>query len=441
MNELAKDIAKNLLKEDSYIDGRIERGIEENRKGRGSVEVLDGRGNPISGASVKLKLKKHECHFGCNSFFFGQFEEEEKNQAHNEAFKDLFNLAVLPFYWSDLEPIQGQLRFDKDSPNIYRRPAVDLVLDFCEANNITPKGHPLCWHNFLPEWLSLDKPSMTTSLEKRIKEIADRYGNRIKIWDVCNEAIMLDPADINRRMPENHVEFAFKCAQKYLPQNTQLIYNDYYVWDNRGVYTPMYMLSRHLKNLDVNLGGLGLQFHMFGRAIEEMRSYADVQLNPYNLYSMMDLYGKLGLPINLSEITITAHADLGDGPAFQKEVAEKLYKIWFSHAAVDGVTWWNLVDDTAYVNPKNPSWNENAYKGGLLNYDLTPKPAYEALRKLVKEDWITNCKLDYKSEIDNNFVGFYGEYDVEIETNAGTYTKELKLSKGSINNFKFEVEE
>lgn len=439
MNELARDIAKNILKDDAIIEDRIARGIEENRKGSGEIELVDHEGKSISNANIKLRQIRHEFHFGCNSFMLGQFDEEEKNAAHDEAFKNLFNLAVVPFYWDALEPEDGKLRFNKDSPNIYRRPAPDLVLEFCEANNIITKGHPLCWDILNPKWMPLDKPSMASRLERRISEIADRYRDRIKIWDVCNEAIRLKPSSVEMRTPENHVELSFALANKYFPKTTTLNYNDYLCWDNHAEYTPMYMLCRHLAKLNCNLGGVGLQFHVVAREVANLLGEADVRLNPRHLLAMLDLYAKLGIPINISEITIPSYADLGDGHTFQKEVAERLYRLWFSHSAINGITWWNFIDDTAYVDPNNSKWNENYYKGGLLNYDLSPKSAYESLKRLIKEEWQTDDTIAYTAGTDNRFRGFYGDYEVTVETNDGIFKDKLKLSKGSINKFKLEL--
>ena len=49
-----------------------------------------------------------------------QFNEAEKNTIYEQKFAELFNLAVVPFYWSDLEPEDGKPRFAKDSPPIKR---------------------------------------------------------------------------------------------------------------------------------------------------------------------------------------------------------------------------------------------------------------------------------------------------------------------------------
>lgn len=122
-----------------------------------------------------------------------QFREAEKNAAHDAMFSNLFNLAVVPFYWSDLEVEDGKPRFDKNSPHVYRRPNTDECLDFCDRYGIVPKGHPLMWHAFIPEWLAADDAILKLRWEQRVREIAQRYGDRIRNWDVVNEAVYFDP--------------------------------------------------------------------------------------------------------------------------------------------------------------------------------------------------------------------------------------------------------
>ncbi|MDX9980614.1 MAG: endo-1,4-beta-xylanase [Lentisphaeria bacterium] len=439
MNELARDIARNLLKDDPEIESRIARGIEEHRKGSGTIRVVGPDGKPLPGAQVKLRHVRHEFHFGCNAFMLEQFREPEKNARYEEAFAAAFNLAVVPFYWSDTEPERGKPRFDKNSPYVYRRPPTDMVLEFCDRHGITPKGHPLCWHSFVPDWAPLDKPGLARETERRITEIAERYGRRIGIWDVCNEAVEHNPLDINNRVPERHVEFAFEVASRTMPRSAVLTYNDYSCWQNHGEYTAMYMLCRHLKSLShLNFGAIGLQYHQFTPNAEHMRGEANGRLNPRHLFAMLDLYGKLGLPVNISEITITGRAELGDGPAFQKEVAERLYRLWFSHPALNGIVYWNLVDDTAYVRAGS-TWNENIYKGGLLHHDLSPKPAFEALRRLIREEWSTQVTLAYNPQGENRFRGFYGDYEAEVKTDRGVSRHTLKLARNDYNTLTLQI--
>lgn len=437
MNELAQDIARNLLKDDPELDARIARGIEEHRKGDGVIAVLGPDGRPVPGARVSLRQIRHAFHFGCNAFMLEQFRDPGKDADYADIFARTFNLAVCPFYWADTEPERGRPRFAKDSPYIYRRPPADLVLEFCERHGIVPKGHPLCWHQMVPAWAPLDKAGLARETERRIVEIAERYGRRIRIWDVCNEALEYPVYDVARRVPDRHVEFAFEVASRVFPETATLIYNDYACWRNSGEYTPMYMLCRHLRDLPrVRLGGIGLQYHQFFRSAEDMRPEAEGRLHPRRVLDLLDLYGRIGLPVNISEITITARPELGDGPAFQKAVLERLYRLWFSHPALNGIVYWNLVDDTAYVRPGGV-WDENRYKGGLLNFDLTPKPAYTALQRLIQKEWRTETRIEVAPGADNRFRGFYGDYEVVIETDRGRCVERLKLARGSINEFTF----
>ena len=83
-------------------------------------------------------------------------------------FKEYFNLATVPFYWKDLEPEDGKPRYDKNSPKIYRRPAPDLCMDYCEQNGVAPKLHCLVYNSWTPEWA---KVLSTSELKKRYEKI------------------------------------------------------------------------------------------------------------------------------------------------------------------------------------------------------------------------------------------------------------------------------
>ena len=96
MNDLDRDIARNILKEDPEMEGRISRGIEENRKGSGTIKVIGTDGKPMNVAKVTFRQTRHEFRFGCNAFMINQVKGDEKgnNAAYGEAFANGFNLAV-----------------------------------------------------------------------------------------------------------------------------------------------------------------------------------------------------------------------------------------------------------------------------------------------------------------------------------------------------------
>jgi hypothetical protein len=78
---------------------------------------------------------------------------------------------------------------------------------------------------------------------------------------------------------------------------------------------------------------------------------------------------------------------------------------------------------------------ENYYYGGLLRFDMSPKPAYLKLKELLQKRWHTEKEILTNARGQASFRGFFGEYDVLIETEKGTVTKALKLSKKGENDF------
>ena len=133
------------------------------------------------------------------------------------------------------------------------------------------------------------------------------------------------------------------------------------------------------------------------------------------------------------------------------ELIEKLYSIRFSHPAVEQIIYWNMVDGYAHLWNPSPekiaasrgdmTIGENVYYGGLLRYDMTPKPAYFAIRNLFEKVWHTETAVQTDGDGKLCFRGFYGDYELEMTHNGQTVTKEISLTKKGENSFKIVVEE
>ena len=120
-----------------------------------------------------------------------EFQNEDDNIKYRKMFKEYFNLATVPFYWDSLEPEKGKPRFDKASLKIYRRPAPDLCIEYCEENGITPKLHCLVYDKYIPKWLPRDDmEQMEKYYEERIKQIAKRYSGKMFEFEVINENLL-----------------------------------------------------------------------------------------------------------------------------------------------------------------------------------------------------------------------------------------------------------
>lgn len=428
MNELSRALLSKFegAEANREVASRIDEGIRRHRMRDAVVRVMDASGTPLPGVSVELRQVSHDFRFGCNCFMLDEGTPDQQEQ-YSERFARLFNLTVVPLYWSDLEPQRGQVRFAADSPRVYRRPPVDRVLDWCERWGIEPKGHPLVWYRFWPDWAKGDETQVRDLLDQRITEIAQRYGKRIRQWDVVNEAFDL-PMD--SPLPRDFVYWAMERAAQHLPTGTQLFYNEaiHNSFDRyRREYSMLYLLLRDLIARGAKLDGIGMQFHFWSPA-EKAAARGKLLLDPAYHLRLLDLYGEFARPIHISEISIPTYGD----EALQAALVRGLYRTWFSHPNVEAIIWWNLPDGGAETG------NENDLGIGITTPAYQPKAAFRALDELINHEWRTHATLTTDGNGRAKIRAFPGEYAVvingqslptRVRIGAGEVT--LQLSAGS----------
>ncbi|MBQ2240939.1 MAG: endo-1,4-beta-xylanase, partial [Clostridia bacterium] len=189
------------------------------------------------------------------------------------------------------------------------------------------------------------------------------------------------------------------------------------------------------------IDAVGMQYHLFNKREEEYEKSRQM-LNPRLLYAHMDMYSRLGKPLQITEITIPSYSWDPEDEELQAEMLEKLYSVWFSHPNVEQIIYWNLVDGYAHLWDPDPdkirasqgdmTLGENYYYGGLLRFDMSPKPAYLKLKELLQEKWHTEAKAVTDTDGCISFRGFYGTYNIEID---GKTVTEIDLSKKGNNKF------
>ena len=407
---------------------RVELDTERHRKAFARVKLVDGDGQPVTGARVRISQKTHDFKFGCNCFMLDQFPDEERNLAYRREFASLFNYAVAPFYWADFEPEDGQPRMGENPVDVYRRPAPEKVIRYCRENGIDLKGHPLFWHYFLPDWLPKDRDQVFRRLDTRLRELSGEYADRIMDWDCVNESLV-SRYKSDKRLPREYPASIFFQAAKYF-KNNRLFINDgtEISWDSeQGELSPYYLQLEYLMQKGVPIDGIGMQYHMFYKP-EVMETRTEEFYNPQNLFDCMDLYGSFGRPLHISEITVPAYGGTQESKQMQALITEQLYRIWFSHPAAEAIVWWNLVDGTAAYAPFGSFDGENYYAGGLLNHDMSRKPVYDVLDRLIHKEWHTEVTVEEMPET-LLFNGFYGKYDVTVEMDGRQFTQEIHLSR------------
>lgn len=443
MNESFEAILRPFREKAAETEAATKESIARYRMGDLRLVIEDADGKPIPGASVKITQTGHEFGFGANAFLVGEFKGET-NERFESLFADVFNRTTLPFYWKDLEPVEGKPRYGVDSEWIYRRPPPDLCLDFCARLGIKPKAHILSYPPHIPDWCKGDIAFEKEKLEARFASLAARYADKIQDWEVTNEVFswhhLRTPEQLGSfyRLGEDYVEWCYRTADKYFPNN-RLVMND----DRPHVFpvaegltyglgprSPYRILAENTILKGCRVDAIGMQFHMFNTPEGEAKS-AKFLHNPDMLRYTFDALASLGRPLQITETTISAWGDSPEAYDFQAELLRHQYTFWFAYPAMEQIYYWNLVDGFTYGKKGDLEDGENKYRGGLLDVNVRPKPIYEMLRHLVKEVWHTDHAATTDVAGSLACHAFYGDYSCEATLPNGTKkTLAFRFAKG-----------
>ena len=88
-----------------------------------------------------------------------------------------------------------------------------------------------------------------------------------------------------------------------------------------------------------------------------------------------------------------------DGEARQAAEVTEMYTELFQHPLVDAITTWDFTDGGWLKAPS-----------GLIRADGTPKPAYQALKRLIHGEWETHLNLMTDADGLLRMTGFKGSY-------------------------------
>ena len=395
--------------------------IRKHRMGSGTIVVRDKAGKAIPGASVKVEQMRHEFLFGCNFFMFGRLRNPDEEQAYREAFRKLLNYATLGFYWGAYEAERGKPNYEY----------TDKVLEWCRENQITCKGHPLAWDHpaSSPKWLPDNTSDVEALSVARVREIVARFKGRINIWDVVNE-----PTDLTRfKNPMNvfanclgavpftrlHLE-----AARASNADATLLVNDYRTDD--AFCAILDALREKGKRL---FDAVGIQSHMHSGGWPLER-----------IWKVCDSYSRLGLPVHFTEATVVSgprkgtgenwDATTAEGEQRQADYVEKFYTMLFAHPSVAALTWWDFSDRGAWQGAP----------AGWVRKDMTPKPVYEKLMRLIKGEWWTNASATTDAAGTATLQAFFGSHRLTLTTPDGrTTTQQVQWKKAGPNRFEFQV--
>ncbi|NQU24557.1 MAG: endo-1,4-beta-xylanase [Candidatus Nealsonbacteria bacterium] len=400
--------------------------IEKHRKADAVVVVIDRDGKPVPGAKVAVEQTRHAFLFGSNIFQWGELPNDQLQTAYRKHFAELLNFATLPFYWTSYEGEKGKPRHEP----------TEQVARWCKEHNIITKGHPLAWNMGDPRWLPDNLEEIRRLQMARIDDCVTRLHGLIDRWDVVNEATHFDRPDFAERRAPKHtamwkkvgqIEFTRECfvhARKAGPQATLLI-NDYRTDPAYERVIEKLVDAEGKRMYDV----IGIQSHMHGST-----------WNNRKIWDVCQRFARFGVPLHFTETTILSGErgwqrkppwpSTPEGEAWQAKEAVRIYTMLFSHPSVEALTWWDFCDHYAWQ--KAPA--------GFLRKDMTPKPMYEELKKLIKGKWWTKTSVQTDRNGEAKFRGVLGDYELGVTADGKKVTGKFTLVKKTPNRWVVKVE-
>jgi len=403
----------------------------KHRKAVARARLFTENGEPVANSEIKISQKSHKFLFGCGGFdaveLAGRMPDgspvDEKRAAFIEdklgkLFK-LNNFATLPFYLGRFEPEEGK-------PDEARTKA---AARWYAQKNVKTKGHPLCWHTVCAPWLmNYSNAEILKKVIARIERDVSAFAGIIDIWDVINEVVIMPVFDkydnaITRICKEygqvRLVKEVFQAAKRANP-NAVLILNDF---DTSIDYEIL--IDKCLQS-GIPIDVIGIQSH-------QHQGYWGAE----KVQDVLSRFSRFKLPLHFTENTLISGdimpphiVDLNDwqveewpttaeGEERQAREMLEMYEILFSHPSVKAITNWSGSDNAWLHAP-----------AGFLRTDNSEKPAYQALRAKIENEWRTETTGRTDADGYINIEGFKGKY--QLSCGGKIASLELDGTKDSI---------
>lgn len=302
-----------------------------------------------------------DFNFGCNTFPYDYLGRPFANAWMACG----FNFAILNFYMSLVDPIQGHPNWSN----------IQNTLDWVTPYGAKAKGHPLIW--FFP---GLGIPTyMHSKGYSQVKRLAldysssamTRFRRQIDYFDVMNEPASTNSLNFTKGQMLDLTESAVSQAAGIDPSAVKSV-NFADPWANYMTRQPglgqtaPYDFLGQLNSAGSNYDVIGLQEYYNGYDLVELE------------YSI-DTFAAFGKPVHITEsecpVSGTPNGSAWHGASFtestQADWLEWTWTLYFSKPNVQMAVWWDLCD---------PSFLPVA---GLMDALLNPRESYARAQSLM----------------------------------------------------------
>lgn len=348
--------------------------INQFRKRRLDLNILDRDGNPLSGVNVKITQLDHEFGFG-SALNIAVLD----NENYQDFFRDNFEWGTIEWrlQWKAIENVRGVDEYD----------LADGQLEWMRENRKKTRGHALFWGDdrFVPDWAdSVSDSDFREEMEDRISDVIARYSNSVVHWDVNNE--MLRGEYYKNRFGPEIRKWMFDRADELAPK-IEYFTNDYGIVESAHVAKLYKEQIQDLLDQGAKVESIGIQSHFFSQRV-----------SPAALEIGLEELAGFDLPIWATEFDVS-------NPLANERAKdlETFYRYCFSRPELDGIIMWGF-------------WANKHWRGensALVDMDWTVNEAGLKYQELMAE-WTTRQEFSETSEPALSVHGFHGNYMVEI---------------------------
>jgi len=379
--------------------------IEQYRKANFTVDVRDSGGAPLPGATVSVRQRRHAFGFGSAMVASRLMGAGASNDTYRAHVLELFNTGT---FENDLkwEPWIG------DWSSSFSRSQTLAALQWLQEQGIPMRGHVLVWpstrnmpDSFTSRINSAD-PTVPAAILDHIDDVMVPTTPYLEEWDVINEPY--DNFDVMATYGYEHMIDWFERARAN-HATADLYINDYGILSGGGLNTTKQNAYaetvQYLLDGGAPVTGIGFQGH-----------FSATPTGITRIWQILERYATEfpDLKFRITELDLST-----DDESMQADFYRDLLTIAISHPQMEGVQFWGFWEGA--------HWRDTA---AMFRTDWTAKPAADAYRQLVYDDWWTEVEAAVGADGTITGRGFHGTYEYQVTYGDTVQSGSFDLAAG-----------
>ncbi len=375
--------------------------IERYRKADMTFQVSDNAGQPVADAHVQVTMTRHAFGFGSAVTAQMLTTDTDDGRRYREIVQRDYNKVV---FENDLK-WRPWLVGASNKHGTYRRQWLDEAFAWLGERAIAVRGHYLIWAplgHWQPEADYAQRPNdLRDDTFAHIDQKTRTVGERVAEWDAINHIAGWGTtyADV---LGGNAIYADVIRRGRELVPGVEMWVNEGQILTS-GMRHDQYLdIVRDLVERGEAPDGVGFMGH-----------FADGTLTPMAVvYQRMDDYARLIPRLQLTEFDV----DVGIDQTLQADYLRDLMTVAFSHPHCEAIVMWGFWEGR--------HWKPHA---ALYRRDWSMKPAGQAWKDLVFDDWWTEVRGRTDAAGRVTIRGFHGQYTITVQYGEHTVTQNVAL--------------